>query len=350
MADEQTSTPNEDGEGTSAREAFEQLSHAEKAELLGGDKIDALSEEEIAARLSALDSGDTLGHEDLVEGMAHELSAQSRVIDQLSAQVEEEGLNVAKVLDSSKVNLDFLMEKQVKEPTKNIIGPAADKARRARIQTEINLPTATAYKMCIKSIFIRIGRVAITASGIFLGIAFFASVQVTAIVQEAVRVQEARMAGDAAQAGLEQTQLDIEKEQSIAQEKARTVWLIVMALMVSVVGICNSMLMAVTERFQEIGTMKCLGALDQFIVKLFLIESGLLGALAGLTGSLVGIVVMYVANVFRYDFRFGDVWLSFLLIIVWSLVLGTVLSILAAIFPARQAARMPAAAALRTTV
>jgi len=350
MADDQNATPNEGGEGTTAREAFDQLSSAEKKELLGGDKVEALSEEEIAARLSNLDSGDTLGHDDLVQGMANELSAQSRVIDQLSAQVEEESLNVAKVLDSSKVNLAFLMEKQIKEPTKNIIGPAADKTRRATIQNEINLPTATAYKMCIKSIFIRIGRVAITASGIFLGIAFFASVQVTAIVQEAVRTQEQRMAGEKGVDATEQTQLDIDKEQSIAQEKARTVWLIVMALMVSVVGICNSMLMAVTERFQEIGTMKCLGALDQFIVKLFLIESGLLGALAGLTGSLVGIVVMYIANVIRYDFRFADVGLSFLSIIVWSLVLGTVLSILAAIFPARQAARMPAAAALRTTV
>jgi hypothetical protein len=34
------------------------------------------------------------------------------------------------------------------------------------------------------------------------------------------------------------------------------------------------MLMSVTERYKEIGTMKCLGALDNFIVKVFpLIES-----------------------------------------------------------------------------
>jgi predicted lysophospholipase L1 biosynthesis ABC-type transport system permease subunit len=242
------------------------------------------------------------------------------------------------------------MDKQVKEPTKSIIGPAADQQRRANIQNEINLPNKTAFQMCIKSIFIRIGRVAITASGIFLGIAFYASVQMTAIVQDATRLQEERRAGEVAVTGAEATALDMEKEAQIAQEKARTTWLIVMALMVSVVGICNSMLMAVTERFQEIGTMKCLGALDQFIVKLFLIESGLLGGLAGITGSLVGIVVMYAVNAFRYDFRFGDVWLGMVSIAVWSVVLGTVLSIVAAIIPARQAAKMPAAAALRTTV
>ena len=351
MADDQIPTQDEGGDGTTAREVFDQLSGEAKKKLLGGDKVEALTEEEIAARLSGLDSGDTLGHDDLVQGMANELSAQSRVIDQLSAQVEEESLNIAKVLDSSKINLEFLMEKRIKEPTKTIIGPTADKERRANIQNEINLPNATAYKMCIKSIFIRIGRVAITASGIFLGIAFYASVQMTAKIQDATRIQEERRLGeDATATGGEANALDLEKEQQIAQEKARTTWLIVMALMVSVVGICNSMLMAVTERFQEIGTMKCLGALDQFIVKLFLIESGILGALAGITGSLVGVLGMYVVNVFRYDFRFGDVWMGMLSILAWSLTLGTVLSIMAAIMPARQAAKMPAAAALRTTV
>ncbi len=52
----------------------------------------------------------------------------------------------------------------------------------------------------------------------------------------------------------------------------RMIWLVVMSLLVCTVGITNSMLMAVTERFKEIGTMKCLGALDSFVVLLFLLE------------------------------------------------------------------------------
>ncbi len=323
MTDDKTSGESQE---QTARERFAQLSPEQQAELLGKDKVTALSEEEITARLSGLDSGDTLGHEELMAGMVNELSAQTKVIDLLSAQTEDASLNIAKVLDSKSVDLAFLMAVQVKEPTRDIIGPNATAERRQHIQEQISLPTSAAFKMCWRSVLIRLGRVMITASGIFLGIAFFASVRMTAMALNA--------AGEASE----------------VEDAARNYWLIVLALLVSVVGICNSMLMAVTERYQEIGTMKCLGALDGFIVKLFLIESGLLGALAGLLGSVVGLGLMYLLNALKYTFKFSDVVGGIGMTILISMVLGTVLSILAAILPARHAARMPAAAALRTTV
>lgn len=295
------------------------------AEILGRDKIEGLTEEEIKQRLVSTDSGATLGHDEVLAGLRSELRAQSQVVDLLSEQREPEGLNIAKVLDSSKIDLAVLTATAVTEETKNIIGPKADPARRKAIQQEITLPFKAAFTMCMRSVIIRLGRVAITGSGIFLGIAFYSSVRVTAAIMAA--------SGEAAEA-----------------DKARQIWLIVMALMVSVVGICNSMLMAVAERFREIGTMKCLGALDEFVVKLFLIESGLLGLLAGFSGCLVGGGLMYIVNASRYNFNFVDVAGSMGMTLIYSVVLGTVLSILAAILPAQQAAKMPAAAALRTDV
>ena len=58
------------------------------------------------------------------------------------------------------------------------------------------------------------------------------------------------------------------------------------------------MLMSVTERYKEIGTMKCLGALDSFVVKLFFIESCVLGFLASLLGGIMGWLVISLINIF----------------------------------------------------
>src|SRR5512137_3044606 len=58
-------------------------------------------------------------------------------------------------------------------------------------------------------------------------------------------------------------------------------WLVAIALAVSIVGITNAMLISVQERVKEIGTMKCLGALNRHITLLFFIEA----LLQGLTGG-----------------------------------------------------------------
>lgn len=209
----------------------------------------------------------------------------------------------------------------------------------AGIKRQIVLPNRVALRMCWKSIVIRLGRAAITASGIFLGIAFFASVMTSSAIIDAARVKSE-------QEGLTVRQsLDDPASDNL---KARQIWLVIMALMVSVVGIANSMLMSVTERFREIGTMKCLGALDKFIVKLFLFESALLGLLGSLLGALLGILIMWLVLSFRYNF--DAPYLQFLEILLLSGILGLVLAVIAAILPAREAARMPAAAALRVDV
>jgi len=209
----------------------------------------------------------------------------------------------------------------------------------AGIKRQIVLPNRVALRMCWKSIVIRLGRAAITASGIFLGIAFFASVMTSSAIIDAARAKSEQEGLTVRQAMDDPTSDNL---------KARQIWLVIMALMVSVVGIANSMLMSVTERFREIGTMKCLGALDKFIVKLFLFESALLGLLGSLLGALLGILVMWLVLSFRYNF--DPPYLQFLEILLLSGALGLVLAVVAAILPAREAARMPAAAALRVDV
>lgn len=144
-----------------------------------------------------------------------------------------------------------------------------------------------------------------------------------------------------------------ELQQQARQEQFRTRWIVIVSLLVTVIGVSNALLMSVTERFREIGTMKCLGALSSFIRQLFLIESSLIGFAGSIIGAIVGAVLSIVAYGFTY--QFGAVlgalpvgWL--LLAMAGSIVAGSILSVIAALYPARFASRMVPASALRSTV
>ena len=137
-----------------------------------------------------------------------------------------------------------------------------------------------------------------------------------------------------------------------AANRNRRVWLVVMSLLVCTIGITNAMLMAVTERFREIGTMKCLGALDRFVVELFLFESGLLGIAASVAGAFVGFaVIMLLAAANKGWAVFEQVGaLDVLRLFGIGASVGCLVTIIATIAPAARAAKLPPAAALRMEV
>src|SRR5690606_12266544 len=137
-----------------------------------------------------------------------------------------------------------------------------------KIERQISLPLEQAFKIALRNITIRLGRALITGAGTMLGIAFLMSVFTASASQVAKGVE------------------------ILPAQQQKNTWLVVMSLLVSIVGITNAMLMSVTERYKEIGTIKCLGALDSFIVKLFLIESGLLGFFGSIIGSVLGMLFM----------------------------------------------------------
>lgn len=135
----------------------------------------------------------------------------------------------------------------------------------------------------------------------------------------------------------------------IAASKLQTRWLLGLALLVAFVGILNAMLMSVTERFREIGTMKCLGALDGFIVKLFLIESLFQGVVGTAIGLAVGVLVSLLMNWATYgNLAFSSLQVSAMLSAVGiSALVGVVLTVAGAVWPAWQAARMHPIEAMR---
>ena len=132
----------------------------------------------------------------------------------------------------------------------------------------------------------------------------------------------------------------------------RTVWLLGLSLLVCLVGISNAMLMSVMERFREIGTMKCLGAPDTFILKLFFLESLFLGA----AGTAAGVIVGMGLSLLLLLKRFGGAawshlpWATAGVIAAASLVIGVAVTAAAALYPAWRAARMEPIAAMRVDV
>jgi len=134
-------------------------------------------------------------------------------------------------------------------------------------------------------------------------------------------------------------------------------WMVVIALLVCGVGIINSMLMSVTERYKEIGTIKCLGATDTSVLKIFLIEALLLGLLGGIIGAFAG----WGAAIGTYWFQLGGpaifppgkemaYLVEYFSHIGLAIGIAAFLSVIAAAYPAFYAAKLKPAEALRYEV
>ena len=137
------------------------------------------------------------------------------------------------------------------------------------------------------------------------------------------------------------------------KERFRSVWIVAISVLVTIIGIANAMLMSVTERFREIGTMKCLGALSSFVTRLFVMEACILGFFGGIGGVAAGAAFALAA----YSFLYGPALVfgalpggALALCALGGLAAGVVLSVVAAIYPARVAAAMVPAHALRSNI
>ncbi|MBP8950957.1 MAG: FtsX-like permease family protein [Armatimonadetes bacterium] len=223
-----------------------------------------------------------------------------------------------------------------------------------KIGRQITLPWGNAFKISMRNVTLRLGRAAITASGVVLGIAFLMSVWTSRVAIEGIERFEQQSARAVSAMDEEGNLIGPGAEEALAEKNrrnARQNWLVVMSLLVCTVGITNSMLMSVTERFREIGTMKCLGALDVFIVRLFLIETAFLGFLGSVVGVIIGHVIMLIAYTIKdHSVAAKMDWGEMLMYVLIALAIGTFLSFIAAIPPAVRAARMPPAAALQTEI
>jgi putative ABC transport system permease protein len=130
----------------------------------------------------------------------------------------------------------------------------------------------------------------------------------------------------------------------------RNLWLVLLSFLVCGVGVANAMLMSVGERFAEIATMKCLGALDGFVMTLFLFEAAIQGVIGGVIGLILGALLALGRGFAEYGGLLaaahsaaGQVALA----LGAALVLGVLLAALAAVGPSFVAARLSPMEAMR---
>jgi len=138
------------------------------------------------------------------------------------------------------------------------------------------------------------------------------------------------------------------------------------SLIAAALGIFNMMLVTVTERTREIGTLKALGFKNRHILTQIILEGLLIGLFGGVAGVVIGIAAAYMLpnivtrglfrvpmpGVGRAQYASPVLGISYApyinpFMVVVSFALAVVMSVLSSLYPAWRAAKMDPVRALR---
>lgn len=132
-----------------------------------------------------------------------------------------------------------------------------------------------------------------------------------------------------------------------------TFFIKLMLIAIVLISIMNVMIMAVYERIREIGTIAAIGTLPGKILSMFVIEGLCLGVLGAVSGSVLGVVILWLINMAKITFNFGQQQGLILSAAVQpadlAIISGIVIlvSVIASLQPALKASRMEPIVALR---
>lgn len=209
----------------------------------------------------------------------------------------------------------------------------------------VALPFGKSCQMAYQSIRVRFFRSLVTTMSLVLAVAFLSFTRAgNDIAGGLVAGGQPQQIEALARAGY-----DVQPGTAAIAASAKQRWIVFLSLLVCVVGIINAQLMSVTERFREIGTLKCLGALDRFIVRLFVIEATIQGLIGSGIGALGGALAAIAAALVKFGPAAAALlpWPQLGTTFVIAVGTGTVLSLAGVLYPAIVAARMQPVEAMR---
>ena len=138
----------------------------------------------------------------------------------------------------------------------------------------------------------------------------------------------------------------LSNSQSFRMVKAMSWGTSLLAVLVGVLGVMNTMLMTIFERKQEISVLLALGWKPSRIVRMVLWESALLGLLGGIAGVLVGVAGIKLLQeteamrgLLEPDLGIG--------LLLTSIVIAVVVGVMSGLYPAWRSSRITPALALQ---
>lgn len=128
-------------------------------------------------------------------------------------------------------------------------------------------------------------------------------------------------------------------------------------LLIAAIGILNTMLMSMVERRKEIGNLMALGVKRNEIIRMFLLEGGLMGLIAGIAAVIVGCLIIFYGQTVGIPMdmdKLGDVPIAGRLYfylniknVIRYFILGTVIATVATLYTAIKTANLEPIDALR---